>query len=207
MKKFLKLICIIILGIIVTIGCTNKKNVENIEEKPIKENNDMKNEESINIDKSLVLYFSATGTTKEVANKIAEVTNLDLEEIVPKEKYTNEDLSYNNDDCRANKEQNNVSARPEIENKINIENYDVIFLGYPIWWGTTPKIILSLLDSYNFENKIVIPFCTSGSSSITKSVEDLKEYNSKIKFLEGKRFNRNVTTSEITTWVDSLNIN
>lgn len=82
-----------------------------------------------------------------------------------------------------------------------------MYLGFPIWWGTHPKIILTLLDNYNLENKIVIPFCTSGSSNITKSVSDLKEYNSKIKFLSGKRFSDDVTNEEIEEFVKSLDIN
>ncbi len=147
-------------------------------------NNDNKDENKPNVDTStnsdrkiLVLYFSATGTTKTVAEYIANETKGNLVEIVPKEKYTSEDLNYNITDCRANKEQNDDKARPEISNTINVEDYDTIFIGYPIWWGDVPKIILTLLDNYNLDGKTIIPFCTSGGSSITQSLNTLKSYN------------------------------
>ena len=113
--------------------------------------------------KSAVIYFSATGNTKALAEKIAAETNSDLIEIAPEEVYTSEDLNYNNSDCRANKEQNDDSARPAISNKIeNMADYDTIYLGYPIWWGTMPKIINTFLDTYDLSGKTVMPFCTSG---------------------------------------------
>ena len=155
--------------------------------------------------KILVLYFSATGTTKTVAEYIAEESKGDLVEIVPKEKYTSDDLNYNVSDCRANKEQNDDKARPEISNTINVEDYDTIFIGYPIWWGDVPKIILTLLDNYNLDGKTVIPFCTSGGSSITQSLNTLKSYNNKINWLEGKRFSSS-SQSEISSWIKELNI-
>lgn len=164
MKRFLKVASIIILSIIL-VGCSTSSKKEELKET---ENKNGDNEKDMNKEKSIVLYFSATGTTKSIATKISESTNSDLVEIIPKEKYTSDDLDYNNDGSRANKEQNDAKARPLIENKIELDDYDVIYLGFPIWWGTTPKIILTFLDSYNLEDKIVIPFCTSGSSSITK---------------------------------------
>ena len=175
-------------------------------------NNDNKNENKPNVDtptnsnnKILVLYFSATGTTKTVAEYIANETKGNLVEIVPKEKYTSEDLSYNVTDCRANKEQNDDKARPEISNAINVEDYDTIFVGYPIWWGDVPKIILTLLDTYNLEGKTVIPFCTSGGSSITQSLNTLKSYNDKINWIEGKKLSSS-SKEEISSWIKELNI-
>lgn len=155
--------------------------------------------------KILVLYFSATGTTKTVAEYISEETKGDLVEIVPKEKYTSDDLSYNISDCRANKEQNDDKARPEIANNIELGDYETIFIGYPIWWGDVPKIILTLLDTYNLDGKTVIPFCTSGGSSISESLNTLKSYNSKIKWVEGKRLSSS-SKSEISSWIKDLNI-
>ena len=113
--------------------------------------------------------------------------NSDIIEIIPKDKYKPEDLNYNSD-CRANREQNDSKSRPEIENAIDIRKYDTIYLGYPIWWGTNPKIILTLLDTYDFTGKTIIPFCTSGSTGISGSVNDLRQYNNKLTIKDGKRF-------------------
>lgn len=125
--------------------------------------------------KSLVAYFSCTGNTKAVAERIAELTGADLYEIVPAEPYTDEDLNYNNNDCRANREMNDSSARPAIgSDSIDISDYDTVYIGYPIWWGTMPRIINTFLDTYDLSNKTVMPFCTSGSSGISKSVSDMK---------------------------------
>ncbi len=154
--------------------------------------------------KSLVLYFSATGTTENVAKTISDATDSDIVEIVPKDKYTSDDLNYSKDDTRANKEMQDENARPEIENEIDIAKYETIYIGYPIWWGTNPRIILTLLDNVNFDGKNVLLFCTSGSSGIEQSVKELKEYNSKINFLGGKRFTSSVTKDEINAWVKDL---
>ena len=167
MKKRILLSILVLLVLFVVVGCETKKENTN--------------------SNSVVIYFSATGTTKSIALKIAQKSNSDIIEIIPKEKYKSEDLNYNSD-CRANREQNDSKARPEIENEIDITKYDIIYLGYPIWWGTNPKIILTLLDTYDFTGKTIIPFCTSGSSGISGSVNDLRNYNSKLTIKDGKRF-------------------
>ncbi len=136
---------------------------------------------------SVVLYFSATGTTKGIAERIANQSNSDIIEIIPKDKYESKDLDYGND-CRATKEQQDKNARPEIENTIDISAYDTIYLGYPIWWGDSPKIILTLLDTYDFTGKTIIPFCTSGSSGIIGSVNKLREYKPELNIKDGMRF-------------------
>ena len=160
MKKSIILSVIVLLVLITITGCTTKKE------------NTSKTEENTN---SVVLYFSATGTTKGIAERIAKNSNSDIIEIVPKDEYTSSDLDYNSD-CRANREQNNSNARPEIENTIDITKYDTIYLGYPIWRGTNPKIILTLLDTYDLTDKTIIPFCTSGSSDISESVNNIRNY-------------------------------
>lgn len=125
--------------------------------------------------KTLVVYFSATGNTKAVAGEIARLTGADLYEIVPAVPYTDEDLNYNNNDCRANQEMNDASARPAIGSRaIDVSSYDIVFIGYPIWWGTMPRIINTFLDTYDLSGKAVLPFCTSGSSGITQSVSDIR---------------------------------
>lgn len=156
---------------------------------------------------SLVLYFSATNNTEQIAKYISKITSSDILEIVPKDVYTNEDLDYNNDNSRANREQNDKNSRPEISNKLDLENYDIIYLGYPIWWGIEPRIILTLLDNYNLENKTIIPFCTSGGSGIELSVSNIRNYNDKLNVLDGKKFDSSSSKEEVITWLNSLNIN
>ena len=181
MKRKLVLSLLFLLMLFTITGCggkeeTTDKNNSNKSSNEIKENS-----------KSVVLYFSATGNTKSIAERIAKESNSDIIEIIPKEKYESEDLNYNSD-CRANREQNDSKARPAIENTIDITKYDRVYLGYPIWWGTNPKIILTLLDTYDFTSKTIIPFCTSGSTGISESVSNLRNYNSKLTIKEGKRF-------------------
>ena len=121
--------------------------------------------------KTLVVYFSATGNTKE----ITRLTGADLYEIVSAVPYTDEDLNYNNNECCANQEMNDASARPAIGSEaIDVSSYDTVFIGYPIWWGTMPRIINTFLDTYDLSGKTVLPFCTSGSSGITQSVSDIR---------------------------------
>lgn len=125
--------------------------------------------------KALVVYFSCTGNTKAVAERISQLTGADLYEIVPEIPYTDEDLNYNDDSCRANKEMNDASARPAIgSDAVDISDYDTVYIGYPIWWGTMPRIINTFLDTYDLSGKTVMPFCTSGSSGISKSVSDIR---------------------------------
>ena len=190
MKRKVIVCLFILLGVFLITGCGNKG-----------ESSKINNEEKSN-SKSVVLYFSATGTTKKIAKRIADEANIDIIEIIPKEKYKKEDLNYNSD-CRANREQNDSKSRPEIKNKIDINKYDTIYLGYPIWWGTNPKIILTLLDTYDFTNKTIIPFCTSGSTEINKSVNDLRKYNNKLNIKDGKRFSINDSDESIRKFINS----
>lgn len=191
MKKKILLCIFVVVALFTITGCESKKDNTN--------KNDS-NKESDN--STVVLYFSATGTTKSIAQRIAKESNSDIIEIIPKEKYKSEDLNYNSD-CRANREQNDEKARPEIENVIDVSEYNTIYLGYPIWWGTNPKIILTLLDTYDFTGKTIIPFCTSGSSDIKNSVEDLRNYNSKLTIKDGKRFSSSDSDEVIKDFVSS----
>lgn len=113
--------------------------------------------------KTAVVYFSATGTTENIAKELADVLKADTFEIVPAEEYTYDDLNYNDDNCRANKEMNDSSARPEISNDLsNITDYDTIFVSYPIWWGTSPRIINTFFDTYDLSGKTIYTFCGLG---------------------------------------------
>ena len=149
-----------------------------------------------------IVYFSATGNTEQVAQYIQEATNGTLIEIVPQEEYTDNDLNYGNEDSRTSQEQNSNDARPAIANDIDVSSYDVIYLGYPIWWGDVPKIILTFLDEVDLSGKTVIPFCTSGGSGIESSMETLKNYNSSIHWIDGKRLS--ISKSDIVDWVNQL---
>ncbi len=179
----------------------NQKNDETQKDKVQEKPNDNK---TTNDKKIAIIYFSATGTTRKVAGYIKNATGGDLIEIEPKEKYTDSDLNYGNDNSRANKEQNNSKARPEILNNINTDSYDVIYLGYPIWWGDVPKIILTFLDNHNLKDKTIIPFCTSGSTGISGSLSTLKNYNKNVNWIDGKRFSSSATQDEVTNWVKEL---
>lgn len=137
--------------------------------------------------KVLIVYFSATGTTKSAAKKIEKATGGRLYQIKAAKHYTDADLDYSNDDCRANREQKNESSRPKIKGKIkNIREYDVIFIGYPIWWGKEPMIIRTFLESYNLKGKKIVPFCTSGGSGISGSSKGIKAAAKDAKVMKGK---------------------
>ncbi len=125
--------------------------------------------------KVLVVYFSATGTTKSAAKKVKKATGGKLYQIKAAKPYTSAGLSYDNDNCRANVEQQGGTVRPKVKGKVkNIRKYDVIFLGYPIWWGKEPMIIRTFLESYNLKGKKIVPFCTSGGSGISGSMKGVK---------------------------------
>lgn len=155
----------------------------------------------------LVAYFSATGNTEGVARHIQTVLNAEIYEIVPDEPYTSDDLDYSNDSCRANQEQQDPDARPAISGTLeNSEEYDVIFLGYPIWWGGAPKILYTFLESYDFGDATIVPFCTSGSSVIGSSADDLQALTESTQWLEGQRFSAGASEEEVASWVESLDI-
>ena len=191
MKNKFIAILIALLSVSIITGCGTQK------ENNITTNNDTKTDKKI-----AVIYFSATGNTKEIAESIKDITGGELIEIIPLKEYTSADLNYNDSNTRATKEQNNPSSRPEIKNTINVD-YDVIYLGYPIWWGDVPHIILTFIDTYDLDGKTIIPFCTSGSSSIDNSLNTLKNYNININWVDGKRLTNN--KKEIENWINSLN--
>ena len=156
---------------------------------------------------TLVAYFSATGNTEGVAELLQTALDADLYEIVPEVAYTSEDLNYSSDDCRANQEQNDPDARPAIDGSVeNTDSYDVIFLGYPIWWGEAPKIISTFLESYDFTGKTIVPFCTSGSSGIGSSAEHLAGLAGSSTWLEGACFAPGASQEEVAAWVDGLEL-
>lgn len=155
----------------------------------------------------LVVYFSCTGTTKEIAEHIHQMLHSDIYRIEPVELYTSEDLNYNLSTSRANREQNDVGARPAIVGTIdNIEQYDSIFLGYPIWWGRAPKIISTFLESYDFSGKTIVPFCTSGGSGIDGSEAELHTLAQSAKWLDGRRFSGGSSEEAVKSWLDTIEL-
>jgi flavodoxin len=150
----------------------------------------------------LVLYFSATGTTKRVAEKISAVTGGDLLEIVPAQPYTTEDLNYNDSSTRATVEQNTPDARPEIANDIDLEGYETLYLGYPIWWGQAPRIMSTFAETHEFDGITVIPFCTSGGSGAGRTGEKLGEQAGSGTWLSSTRFDGNVSEEKLQSWIN-----
>ena len=149
----------------------------------------------------LVVVFSATGTTKGVAEKIVKLTGADFYEIIPAEPYTSDDLNWHDDNSRTTKEQNDKSARPAIGSEdISLEGYKTVYIGYPIWWGQAPRIMSSFVEKYDFAEITVIPFCTSGSSDIGESDDDLAKQAGSGNWLQGKRFPGGVSDDELQEW-------
>ena len=152
---------------------------------------------------ALIVYFSATGNTEALANTIANVTGADMYEIIPEDQYTDEDLNYSDDDCRANQEMNDPNARPAISGTIeNMDEYDTILLGYPIWWGRLPKIMYTFTDMYDLAGKTIIPFCTSGSSGISTSVSELRSICVDSNVTDGFRGTSSSSERQVRTWLE-----
>ena len=155
--------------------------------------------------KALVVVFSATGTTKGVAEKIAAIEGADLYEIKAAQEYTSDDLNWHDSNSRTTREQNDKNARPEIGSEpISLEGYEKIYIGYPIWWGEEPRILDTFVESYDFGGITMIPFCTSGSSGIGRSGQNLADHAGSGSWLEGNRFSGSVTEADLQAWIDSL---
>ena len=142
-------------------------------------------------EKILVAVFSASGVTKRVGEEIARISGGDFFEIVPDEKYTSDDLNYMNSKSRSSIEMKDPSARPQIANTVaDMDSYDKVIIGFPIWWGIAPRIIETFLESYDFSGKIIIPFCTSGGSGIGRSDTALhKNVTGDVKWAKGVQIN------------------
>ena len=154
--------------------------------------------------KVLIVYFSGTGTTKSAAKKIKKATGGKLYRIQAKNPYTAADLDYSNENCRANIEQQDENIRPEIKGKLkNIRSYDVIFLGYPIWWGKEPMIIRTFLESYQLKGKTIVSFCTSGGSGISRSMKEIKKSAKQAKVVKGKDLT-DLSYKSIKKWTSSV---
>ena len=189
-KSYFKIICIItILVSLISFYFTFSNKEEN---------------KTNNIDKrSVVVYFSVTNNTEKIAERIARLSDSDIIEIVPLEPYTDEDIDFNSTTNRAYKEQHTKQTRPIIGNDIDVSKYNKIYLGYPIWWGTNPKIILSFIDQTDLSNKEIVPFCTSGGTDITNSINELRRYKKGLNIKDGKRFNSSDSNEILEDFIDN----
>ena len=159
--------------------------------------------------KTLVVYFSATGTTQGVAQTIADTVGADLFEVVPSGPYTSDDLNWTNNDSRVSREHNDEGLRAVALESTGVDgwdNYDTVFIGYPIWWGIAAWPMSSFVAVNDFTSKTVIPFCTSVSSGIGQSGELLAELVDAGTWLDGQRFSRGSSEADIASWVNGLNL-
>ena len=157
--------------------------------------------------KKLVAYFSASGTTRAVAQTLAETADADLYEIKPQVPYTSADLDWTNTKSRSSIEMNDSSFRPPIEqNAIDMPQYDTIFIGFPVWWYVAPTIINTFIESHDIAGKEVIPFATSGSSGIEKCEQNLQKQYPQANWKKGKLLNGRQTKQTISEWLKQLNL-
>ena len=207
---------LLLISVFGLIACSGKSNnTLNAESKSTASISDKENKsgkskdkenESNNTSKILVAYFSATGTTKTIAEYAADILDADIYEIVPQDPYTEEDLAYYTGG-RADKEQDDPDARPAISGSVeNMEQYDTILLGYPIWHGQAPRIISTFLESYDFSDKTVLTFCTSHSSGIGSSDTNLHSLAPNANWPDGERFSADSTKNDISDWLNSIGI-
>lgn len=186
MKK-LTLLSLILTILISVPSCGQSKTKKNMESKKV-----------------LVAYFSATGTTKAVAERIAAITGGETYEIVPTKAYTSDDLNWRDSTSRSSLEMKNPDSRTAIQPvKIDFSKYDYVFIGYPIWWDLAPRAINTFIESCNFTNQTLIPFATSGSSTIDNSEEQLKVLYPNLTWGNGKLLN-GLNDTQIKEWTDSV---
>ena len=153
--------------------------------------------------KTLVAYFSASGTTAKVAKKMAEAIGADLFEIKPETPYSGADLNWQNKNSRSSVEMNDRSSRPAIAVKVaDMPQYDVVFVGFPVWWYREPSIIDTFMESYDFAGKTVIPFATSGGSGLGDSAANMQKLAKGAKVVNGKRFSGSASAEELKAWAD-----
>lgn len=206
-------IVIIALAVLAVAVTRNNNQVDNTNNsnRQVSEEENSENQETLTNNgsdkKVLVAYFSAQNHTKAVAEKVANNLNADVFEIVPEEAYTGEDLDSTNDSSRVSREHNSESLKNIKLKKTKVDNlqdYDIILIGYPIWWGIAAWPVDNFVKENNFDGKTVIPFCTSSSSGLGQSGKLLEEKAKSGNWLEGMRFTSNPLDSAIKTWTDSI---
>lgn len=216
MKKLVALL-LAMLMIFALVACTGNnagtdRNSQDSSTAPdnsqVESNSELPRDDSADTVKVLVAYFSATNTTEGVAKTIADSLGADLYEIIPEQPYTDADLDYHDDKSRSTIEMNDPNARPAISGSVeNMVQYDIVFIGYPIWWGEAPRILSTFVESYNFSGKTVVPFCTSGGSGMGSSAKNLEGLTSDAAWLSGTRLNGDASQNSIQEWIDGLELN
>lgn len=183
-------------------ACSNSNNNEASKADPASKASGAAPEASISKDsKVLVAFFSATGVTKGVAKDLADVTGGDLYEITPEKPYTEADLDWHDKQSRSSMEMKDLKSRPAIKGKVeNIGDYDVVFIGFPIWWYTAPTIVNTFIEANDLKGKTLIPFATSGGSTIDKACTDLKATYPDLQWQKGRLLN-DATPDSIRTWL------
>ena len=153
--------------------------------------------------KALVAYFSASGVTSKVAKNLASAIGADIFEIKPVQKYSKADLNWMDKRSRSSVEMNDRSSRPAIAERVNqMSDYDIVFIGFPIWWYREPSIIDTFMETYDFSGKTIVPFATSGGSGLGDSAENMQTLAKGAKVEDGKRFGRNASASELKNWAE-----
>lgn len=209
-KKVIILIVVIIVIAALVIGgyfLFNKSDKNNNKETSIANDNNGENPSISSNGKILVVYYSASGSTKKVAEQSSKNLNADMFEIIPEDKYTSDDLDWTDDNSRVSREHNDKSLRNIKLTKDKVDNwkdYDTVLIGYPIWWGVAAWPVNTFVKKNNFDGKIVIPFCTSASSELGTSGELLEKEAKGGNWLEGHRFSSGASSSDIKEWTDSL---
>lgn len=187
------------------VASQEKMNTSTEQEQNKSEMEDTSAEADGKMKKALVVYFSATGNTKAVAETLSEIQGADLYEIVPEEPYSDEDLDYSDRSHRAIAEQDDENARPAISGGMdNISDYDVIYIGYPIWWGDMPRIMYTFFDTYDFSGKTIAPFCTSGGSGLSGTPDVIAELEPEATVTEGLHTSASDAESELEGWLSSI---
>lgn len=218
MKKITAILLAALMTLALTACAGGKENTENIGNAEAEQNNkeesqtpgatpdDAASEQGER--KILVAYFSATNNTEGVAQKLADGLGADLYEITPEQPYTEDDLDYGNSESRSSVEMNDPSARPAISGSVeNMEQYNVVLIGYPIWWGEAPRIMSTFMESYDFSGKTLAAFCTSASSGFGSSDSALRESAGSATWLSGQRFSAGASAEDVMEWADGLGIN
>ena len=205
LKKKLTIFLSGVVALALLVGCQSNKMSQTNDQANEQQQSD--NEVSNSLGKTLIVYYSATGNTKEVADMIAKETGGTLFEIEPKNPYSDEDLNYSDDNSRVTREYNNENARniELISTTVdNWDSYDTVFIGYPIWWGIAAWPIDNFIKDNDFSDKTVIPFCTSSSSGLGDSGELLEQMAGSGNWKEGQRFNSGVSSSDVQNWLNEL---
>lgn len=203
MKKILTLFLVGVFALGILTGCQSNNETTQTKEQP------QKTETSNQSGKIIVVYYSATGNTKVVAEMIAEETNGDLFEIEPKDSYSEDDLDWTDSNSRVAREYENEDERHvELVSSTvdNWEDYDTVFLGYPIWWGIAAWPVNTFIENNDFTDKTVVPFCTSASSGLGQSGELLAQEAGDGDWQEGQRFSSSTSNSEVQEWLNELGI-